>query len=64
MKRVDHECIVLAHHGGTMGWSVEFRIKMTTLILEYDRGSMVVIKDPRWQGRSLGRARKVGSLPR
>jgi len=53
MKHVNHECIVLAHHAGSMGWSVDFQIKNTNLSLIYDRGSLVVIKEPGRNEKSL-----------
>ncbi len=24
MRHVDHECVILAHHAGSMGWHVDF----------------------------------------
>jgi len=45
MKQVNHECIVLAHHAGSMAWSVDFQIKNTNLSLIYDRGLLAVTKE-------------------
>ncbi len=53
VKHVNHECIILAHHAGSMGWSVDFRIKNTNLSLIYDRGSLVVIKEPDGEEKNL-----------
>ena len=44
MKHIDHECIVLAHHAGSMAWSVDFKIKGTNLSLIYERGSLTISK--------------------
>jgi hypothetical protein len=53
MKHVNHECTVLAHHAGSMGWSVDFQIKNTNLSLIYERGSLVVTKEPGGAEKSL-----------
>ena len=44
MKHINHECIILAHHAGSMAWSVDFKIKDTHLSLVYDRGSLTITK--------------------
>jgi len=46
MKHVNHECLVLTHNAGSMGWSVDFQIKKTNLSLIYDRGLLAVKKEP------------------
>jgi hypothetical protein len=53
MQHVNHECNVLAHHAGSMGWSVDFQIKNTNLSLIYDRGLLVVKKDPGGSEKNL-----------
>ncbi len=53
MKHLNHECVVLAHRAGSMGWSVDFQIKSTCLSLIYDRGSLVVVKEPGKAEKSL-----------
>ena len=53
MANLNHECTILAHHAGSMGWSVEFQIEKTSLALIYDRGSLVVIKEPNGEEKNL-----------
>jgi len=53
MKYLDHECIVIRHHAGSMGWAVHFEIKKEEFSLVYDRGSLVVIRDPSGEERCL-----------
>jgi hypothetical protein len=53
MKHVNHECIILTHHAGSMGWSVDFQIKKTKLSLIYDRGSLIVVKEPDGEEKNL-----------
>ena len=50
---MNHDCIILEHHAGSMGWSVDFKIDETKLKLEYDRGSLIVIKDPSGENKTL-----------
>ena len=45
MKHINHECVVLRHHAGSMAWSVDFRIKGTNLSLIYERGSLNISKE-------------------
>ena len=45
MRYINQECIVLAHHAGSMAWSVDFQIKSTNLSLVYDRGSLAITKE-------------------
>ena len=45
MKHINHECFVLAHHTGSMAWSVDFKINDTNLSLIYDRGSLTITKE-------------------
>ena len=53
MTYLDHECVILRHHAGSMGWSIDFQIKETDLSLIYDRGSLVLVKDPKGKGEHL-----------
>ena len=53
MRHVHHECVILEHHAGSMGWHVDFQIGNTDLSLIYDRGSLVVIKDPTGEEKNL-----------
>ena len=53
MRFVHHDCVILKHHAGSMGWSVDFQIGNTDLSLIYDRGSLVVIKDPTGEDKNL-----------
>ena len=46
MKYVNHECLVLTHNAGSMGWSVDFQINKTNFSLIYDRGLLAVKKEP------------------
>jgi hypothetical protein len=36
-----------------MGWSVDFQIDKTEFRLEYDRGYLVVVKDPGGEAKAL-----------
>jgi len=53
MRYIEHECTILAHHSGSMGWNVDFRIHNIELSLVYDRGSLIVVKDPHGEDKSL-----------
>lgn len=53
MSLCDREVVIRAHHAGSMGWSVDFQIDKTEFRLEYDRGFLVVVKDPAGEARAL-----------
>lgn len=53
MSLCDREVVILAHHAGSMGWCVDFQIDRTEFRLEYDRGYLVVVKDPAGEARTL-----------
>lgn len=46
--------VIVAYHAGSMGWSVDFQIKGTDFRLEYDRGFLVVVKDPNGESKVVG----------
>lgn len=53
MSLCAREVVILAHHAGSTGWSVDFQIDKSTFRLEYDRGLLVVVKDPAGEARPL-----------
>ena len=53
MEYINHECIIIKHYAGSMGWAVHFQIKKESLSLVYDRGSLVVVKDPNGEEKCL-----------
>lgn len=53
MKHVNHECIVIEHHAGSMAWSVDFQIDNKNLSLIYDRGSLDVTKESDKDNKNL-----------
>ncbi len=53
MSLCAREVVILAHHVGTTGWSVDFQIDESSFRLEYDRGFLVVVKDPAGEARTL-----------
>ena len=53
MSLCAREVVILAHHAGSTGWSVDFQIDESSFRLEYDRGFLVVVKDPAGEARTL-----------
>jgi len=53
IRHVNHECVILEHHAGSMGWSVDFQINDVPLVMIYDRGSIIVVKDPQGEDKNL-----------
>jgi hypothetical protein len=50
----NRDVVVMSHHAGSMGWRVDFRIEETDFRLEYDRGFLVVVKDPEGEAKVIG----------
>ncbi|MFM8496538.1 MAG: hypothetical protein ACKOEM_13590 [Planctomycetia bacterium] len=61
MELCGQDVVVVAHHAGSVGWNVDFRINATDYQLTYDRGLLVVIKDPAGEAKVLGP--KEGTSP-
>jgi hypothetical protein len=53
MSLCDREVVILAHNAGSMAWHVDFQIDRTEFRLEYDRGFLMVVKDPAGEARAL-----------
>jgi len=58
MVYLDRECVILKHHAGTWGWSVDFQIEETELIMRYERGALWVEKNPEGEGESFALPKK------
>jgi len=53
IEYLNHECIIIKHYAGSMGWAVDFQIRKDNFSLVYDRGSLVVIRDPNGEEKCL-----------
>ncbi|MBA4031788.1 MAG: hypothetical protein C0478_12985 [Planctomyces sp.] len=54
MELCGQDVVVVAHHAGSVGWSVDFQINTTDYQLQHDRGFLVVIKDPAGEAKVIG----------
>ena len=54
MELCGQDVVVVAHQAGSMAWNVDFQINATDFQLQYDRGVLVVIKDPAGEAKVLG----------